>query len=110
MPDTPEARFAALAESFHDAPGVTGPSLEPGRRFGDNGLKVRGKIFAMLVDDRLVVKIPRARVDALLASGDGTRFDPGHGRIMKEWLTLDPGSDQDWTTLAREALAFVDRG
>ena len=61
----------------------------------------------MLVDHRLVLKLPRPRVDDLIASGAGHRFDPGHGRVMKEWITLDDDSDQDWLPLAREALAFV---
>jgi hypothetical protein len=50
----------------------------------------------MLSKGRLVVKLPRQRIDALVATGAGERFDPGHGRLMKEWLPL-----------AREALAFV---
>ena len=41
------------------------------------------------------------------SSGSGTRFDPGHGRLMKEWLVVEPTSDHDWLPLAREALAFV---
>jgi hypothetical protein len=46
-------------------------------------------------------------VEALIASGDGTRFDPGHGRHMKEWLAVAPTSEADWLPLAREAMAFV---
>jgi hypothetical protein len=26
---------------------------------------------------------------------------------MREWLSLDPGSDQPWLPLAREALSFA---
>jgi hypothetical protein len=61
----------------------------------------------MLVKGRLVVKLPRQRVDALIASGDGARFDPGHGRLMKEWLTVEPASEEEWLPLAREAMEFV---
>ena len=45
----------------------------------------------MLVNDRLVVKLPRSRVDELVAAGEGDRFDPGHGRIQKEWLSANLG-------------------
>jgi hypothetical protein len=55
----------------------------------------------------LVVKLPKARVDALVAAGEGRRFDPGHGRLMKEWLSLEPVSELEWLPLAREAMAFV---
>ena len=61
----------------------------------------------MLSHGRLVVKLPRDRVDTLVASGDGVRSDPGHGRLMKEWLSLGPGSDVPWIELARDAMEFV---
>ena len=54
-----------------------------------------------------VVKLPRQRVDALVADGQGRPFEPGPGRVMTEWLELHAASDQDWTALAEEALAFV---
>ena len=110
QPTTPEARFAAIVEALRDHPGVTCGADEPGarHRFGASELKVGGKIFAMLTQGRLVVKLPKARVDALVASGDGERFDPRRdGRVMKEWLTLDPTSQIDRLALAREALDFV---
>lgn len=77
--------------------------------FGSMGLKVGGKVFAMLVKGRLVVKLPKERVEALVASGGGEYFDPGHGRIMKEWVAVEPGNG-DWQSLAREAKHFVARG
>jgi hypothetical protein len=62
----------------------------------------------MLVSGNLVVKLPKPRVDALVASGDGERFDPRHdGRVMKEWVTLQPTSKEEWLSLAREAMEFV---
>lgn len=48
-----------------------------------------------------------AVVEALEASGTGQRLDPGHGRLMKEWLALDPESAHQWLPLAREAPCFV---
>ena len=105
---SPDARFAAIVESLRRSDGVTPPEeTRSGRRFGAAALKVNGKIFAMLVQDRLVVKLPRQHVDALIAAGDGDRFVPGHGRPMKEWVAVGPASASDWLPLAREALAFV---
>jgi hypothetical protein len=77
------------------------------RAFGSTSLKTDGKIFAMLVKDRLVVKLPARRVEELVADGVGERFDPGHGRIQKQWLSVlgdDPG---EWHALAAESEAFV---
>ena len=76
------------------------------RRFGATALKTGGKIFAMAVKGTLVLKLPASRVDALVAAGLGTRFDPGHGRTMKEWVALT-GAEEGWLPLAREARAFV---
>jgi hypothetical protein len=62
----------------------------------------------MLSGERFVVKLPAARVDALVATGEGDRFDPRrNGRVMREWLALSPSSGQGWLPLAREALDFV---
>ena len=62
----------------------------------------------MLVKGKLVVKLPKRRVDALIASGDGERFDPRHdGRLMKEWVSVEPTSEEEWLPLAREAMEFV---
>ena len=101
---TPEEHYVALVEEFLGEQDVE----QSGKGFGSDALKVRGKIFAMLSQGRLVVKLPRQRVDALVASGDGERFDPRHdGRLMKEWLALAPTSQVEWLSLAREARAFV---
>lgn len=112
-PITPEERFAAIVEELLSHPGVTPPAdgTQAKKSFGSSGLRIHDKIFAMLVRDRLVVKLPKARVDALVASGDGERFDPRRdGRLMKEWLAVDPASQVVWLPLAREAMDFVGGG
>ncbi len=82
-------------------------SVALGKMFGTEGLKSDGKVFAMHVKGDLVVKLPVQRVDELMVLGVGTRFDPGHGRLMKEWIQIPPGK-ADWTGLAVEARSFVD--
>ena len=106
-----EERWAALVETMLAEGRATYGSEEgPQRAFGSTSLKTDGRIFAMLVKDRLVVKLDRRRVDALIDAGAGRRFDPGHGRLMKEWLDVgSAASDADWLSLATEAEAFVAR-
>jgi hypothetical protein len=102
---SPEDRFAELVGVLAGARGVSAP--DQGRGFGSGSLRVGGKIFAMLAHGRLVVKLPKRRVDALVGAGDGIRFDANKGTPMKEWFSLDPASHVDWVSLAGEALTFV---
>ncbi len=53
-----------------------------------------------------MVKLPKDRVKELVAHGAGELFDPGHGRLMKEWVVVGTGS-VNWVELAREAYDFV---
>ncbi|MGH2397164.1 MAG: hypothetical protein ACRDFW_09280 [bacterium] len=78
------------------------------KMFGAEGLKVHDKYFAMLYKGRLVVKLPKERVEALVKAKDGVYFDPGHGRLMKEWVAIQPGAQSRWLRLAEEARDFVD--
>ena len=106
-PLAPEQRYASVVEALLGEPEVTLGS-EGKKGFGSSALRVHDKIFAMLsAKSEFVVKLPRQRVDALVTSGEGERFDPGHGRVMKEWLAVKPSANADWLSLAREALAFV---
>ncbi len=101
---TPDQRYCEIVSTFLQRPGVT----RHGRGFGSSALRVRGKMFATLSPDgAFVVKLPRQRVGALVAAGHGRPFEPGPGRVMKEWLELSAASGHDWASLAEEALAFV---
>jgi hypothetical protein len=101
----PQDRFEDLVDEFAGADDVTPP--RGGSGFGRSGLRFQNRIFAMLVRGRLVLKLPAARVDALVAAGEGVRFDANKGTPMKEWLSLDPCSGLAWLPLAREALEFA---
>src|SRR5262245_37945475 len=93
--------FAPIVAAFANDPQVT-----CGKMMASVGLKVNGKIFVMMVKGKLVAKLPKPRVDDLVRSGKGEYFDPGHGRLMKEWVAL-AGSEPSWIELAREAYRFV---
>ena len=100
-----ERRFEDLVGELIAVPGVTPP--RGGSGFGRSALRWQGRIFAMLVRGALVVKLPKARVDDLVAASEGTRFDANKGTPMREWLSLDPDSGLAWLPLAREALDFA---
>jgi hypothetical protein len=71
-----DPRFASVMKAFAGDPSVSG-----GMMMSSFGLKVNGKIFAMMNRGKFVVKLPRGRVDAIVATGAGENFDPGHGRL-----------------------------
>lgn len=96
--------FVPVVKAFTNRRDVT-----YGKLMSSCGLKVKGKIFAMFGRGRFVVKLPKSRVDELVTASAGERFDPGHGRLMKEWIVVKPGKS-DWIALANEAYAFVKQG
>ncbi len=99
-----EAAFCALAERLADEPDVAS-----GTGFGSApGLRVGGKIFAMLPQGELVVKLPGERCAAMVDAGEGRLFVVGR-RTMREWLVVDGVDEEAWAALAAEALAYVRR-
>jgi hypothetical protein len=94
--------FAPVVAAFADDTHVSRKRMFS----SSNVLSVNGKIFAMLTDGNLVVKLPKGRVDEIVGGGHGEQFDPGHGRKMKEWVTVG-AEGGDWIALAKEAHQFV---
>src|SRR5262249_45805519 len=102
--DADDPRFARVIAALA---GKRDVPRESRKGFGSGALKVNGKIFAMMTPRaEFVVKIPKARVDELVDEGIGERFEPGPGRVMKEWLALERHPER-WTGLAEEAYQFV---
>ena len=112
---------ARLLRRYHDAQAGFTPPVPASWRWTSDAREVichndvapfnsvfrDGKLFAMVSKGQVVFKLPKARVDELVEARAGERFDPGHGRLMKEWLALPPDAKVSWTTLGQEALAFV---
>ena len=97
--------LAPVADAFADVHGVSRRRMFS----SENAFAVNGKIFAMLTRGCFVVKLPKERVDDLVEAGKGKRFDPGHGRLMKEWIAVEVGV-LPWVALAKEAHSYVRRG
>jgi len=102
---SPQARYRQVSDALVGLPGVTVASK---KGFGEGGLMVAGKLFATLRGEEMLLKLPAARVAALIADGSGSAFDAGKGKAMKEWVTVQ-ATGADWLALAREAMAFVGR-
>ena len=98
-----EANFWAVAEPLLIAATVTRSTM-----MGLPCLRTSGRFFASF-DRRsaaLIVKLPTARVNELIQSGEAEPFAPS-GRPFREWASVDSGRSQTWSSLLREALAFV---
>lgn len=96
------ALFAAVAAQHGQA---WVPSESP--KFGSNALRVNGKIYAALTrKHRLLLKLPPARIEELLAAGRVERFESG-GRAMNGWVTSTSVNVDDWIALSNDARAFL---
>ena len=102
-----ELAFSRLAAALSKDPRVDDPSVAKAKGFGSKGLKVARKLFAFHSKERLVLKLPAARVAALVEAGVGSSYDPGHGRVMKEWVAIGLERRSQWRRLAEEALALA---
>ena len=92
-------RWSELVAALAQEPDVDPPG---GRGFGARTVRCAGSIAALLAGDRLVLKLPRARVAALLTDGIGEPWDAGKGSPLAEWVALPISAD--WERLASEAL------
>jgi hypothetical protein len=82
--------------------------VSPGTGFGrSEGLRIRGKIYAIRSDAELILKLPAERVEELIDTGTGHAWGPGPGRIMREWVAVPEAHHVNWAPLTSEARAFV---
>lgn len=84
---------------FADDPRVMPPDSRSAR-FGSNGVKINGKVFAMEWQGALAVKLSAQRVSELASKGEGAPLEMG-SRRMKEWLVAE--APTTWSALAMEA-------
>lgn len=97
-----DPRFAKIQAEYADDPRVS-----MGTGFGPKaGMRVDGRIFAMLVHGGIAIKLPRDRVQTLVDTGAGQVFGMGKKRPMKEWVSIALDSP-DAHALVSEAYAFA---
>ena len=73
---------------------------------GDS-LKTSKKMFALFSKGNYVVKLPKDRVQELIESGIGLPYDPGNGKIMKEWVIIPSKLSKKWISFTEEAMKFA---
>ncbi|NHJ47816.1 MAG: hypothetical protein FK733_08515 [Asgard group archaeon] len=70
-------------------------------------LKIKKKMFAFPGESIIIVKLPKDRVTELLNSGVGLPYDPGNGKIMKEWVIIPIDHSDKWLDFTKEAMKFA---
>ena len=81
------------------------------KMFGSPGLKIKGKVFAFLMKDKLILKLPKEKVDELVAAKKGKHFGhmfaPNNWKPMKEWIEVILNDERACLKLTQEAKDFV---
>ena len=78
---------------------------EVGEHLGIAGPPAMLTLLAIsFVKGRLVVKLTEERARQMCDAGIAVPFDPGHGRKMKQWVSLPVDAGVDWIELSREAM------
>ena len=104
MTTTDQDVFWELIEELRAAD----PRAEEGTIMGGRCARVGGEFLA-LVDFKgsgLVVKLPKNRVDALIAQGRGQPFAPA-GKVFKNWVSIPKRDRRVWRALLQEGVVFV---
>ena len=96
--------FTPIVQKMLKERGVTQAKM-----FGASGLKIGRKMFAMSVKGELIIKLPKERVDILIASKQWKQFYHlfNKSRLMKEWVSIGHKHKSKWFKLVQEAKDFV---
>ena len=81
-----------------------------GQMFGKPCLKINKKAFAAFFNGEMIFKLGQQEVNLLKDKYTGSvNWDPsGKNRAMKDWLQVPTDYSDDWITLAKQALDYVD--
>ncbi len=98
-----EDRFWQAGAELLERDGVTRSTM-----MGLPCLRVRTKFFAAYdrATGNLLIKLPAARVDHLIAEGRGADVAPA-GRRFREWAAIPPQAGDRWPGYLVEAWTFV---
>jgi TfoX/Sxy family transcriptional regulator of competence genes len=84
------------------------PAVGRSTMMGHPCVRRAGRFFASFDPkaDRLVVKLPAERVEALIDAGTGEPFAP-NGKVFHEWVSIPTPDPSGWARLLAEALDFA---
>ncbi len=105
-PQRDDERFWEVVEPFLGA-----GRLEEGTIMSSRCVRADGEFVAMAehrVGD-LVVKLPKQRVQELIAEGAGLPFAPAK-RVFSEWVQVPQTEHERWEALIDESIDFVGGG
>lgn len=95
-----EEQFHKIANDFQDS--------KTGKMFGTLCIKnAKGKAFAMLWKDDIVVKLDTDEVIKALKLKGVKLFDPMEGRPMKEWVQMPYEYSSKWKNYVEQSYNYV---
>jgi len=87
------------------------PGVKISRAFGYPVYKVNGRIFCFVGGDGVSIKLPEARVKALIAERPGwSQLEVSEGTVWREWLSIDHADVvrlADDLPLFEESISYV---
>ena len=102
-PEIDDELFWDLAE-----PMIASGQVVEGELMRSRCLRIAGEFLAMpeYRSGDLVVKLPRERVDELIAAGGGLAFAPAK-KVFREWVQVPARDEKLWSQLLKEGVEFV---
>ena len=94
--------YNKLKDHFRDYPNV---EIAEGK--GAQGLKHKGKMFAMFYKGDLTVKLKPENVTKLIENGAGLPHDPGTGKPMKDRMLVPASQKESWIKMCELSLQDV---
>ena len=85
------------------------PQVQVGTHLRHTNFLVGNKVFAFLQGDGVVLKLPRGKIQALVAAKQAVPLVMGK-RVMKEWAVIRHDDPEEYTqdeALFKEAMMFV---
>lgn len=74
---------------------------------GAQGLKYKGKMFAMFYKGDITVKLIPESVIKIIESGEGLPHDPGTGKPMKDRILIPASKKDTWINMCEMSLSEI---